>query len=98
VVGKEKEVTEKEEQMFAPDVVVNKLREMRVSVTKESYADLAYWKPYPRLSAEEKEDVKQAVSEAKNKLETRQEQARRELELAEKLSPEQKKQIREQMR
>ena len=47
-----------------PDCVVNKLREMKVRVTRESYAELAYWKPYRTLSTEEKQDVRQAVYEA----------------------------------
>ncbi len=60
----DKEFKQKKRVLVAPDVVVNTLREMKQPVTRESYAELAYWKSYRSLSVEEKEDVKQAVYEA----------------------------------
>ena len=48
----------------APNGVVKTLREMKQPVTRETYAEMAYWKTYRSLSVEEKEDVKQAVYEA----------------------------------
>ena len=49
---------------IAPNGVVKTLREMKQPVTRETYAEMAYWKTYRSLSVEEKEDVKQAVYEA----------------------------------
>ena len=48
----------------APDGIVNQLREWKQPVTRESYAELAYWKSYRSLSAEEKFEVREAVYEA----------------------------------
>jgi hypothetical protein len=50
--------------MFASDVVVQTLRTLRVPVTLESYAELAYWTPYRKLNPEEKLDVREAVYKA----------------------------------
>jgi hypothetical protein len=46
------------------DCVVRKLRELKQPVTKEAYAELAYWKPYRTLSAEEKQQVREMVRQA----------------------------------
>jgi hypothetical protein len=37
---------------------------MKQPVTKQSYAELAYWKPYRKLNPEQKLDVHEAVYEA----------------------------------
>ena len=48
----------------APNCVVKTLREMKQPVTRETYAEMAYWKPYRKLTAEEKFEVREAVYEA----------------------------------
>jgi hypothetical protein len=54
----------KKTDLLAPDVVVQKLREMKQPVTRDTYAELAYWKPYRKLNAEQRADVREAVYEA----------------------------------
>jgi hypothetical protein len=46
------------------DCVVEKLRQEKIPVTKENYALFAYWKPYKKLDALEKLDVRKIVYEA----------------------------------
>jgi hypothetical protein len=46
------------------DCVIDKLRELKIRITKETYAEWAYWKKYKQLTAEEKFEVRQAVYEA----------------------------------
>jgi hypothetical protein len=50
--------------VLAPDIVVQKLRQLKLRVTNESYASFAYWKSYRSLSAEERQDVREAVYSA----------------------------------
>ena|SRR5438552_9059740 len=44
--------------------VVNTLRKMKQPVTRDTYAEMAYWKTYRSLTAEEKFEVREAVYEA----------------------------------
>jgi hypothetical protein len=46
------------------DCIVQKLRELKLSVTRENYAIFAYWKPYRKLNAQEKMEVREIVYEA----------------------------------
>ena len=46
------------------DIVIAKLREKNVPITNESYATLAYWRPYQKLNEEERPGVREAVWEA----------------------------------
>ena len=45
------------------DIVIAKLREKNMPITNESYATLAYWRSYQKLSKEERLDVREAVRE-----------------------------------
>jgi len=49
---------------IAPNGVVKTLREMKQPVTRDTYAEMAYWKTYRSLTAEEKFEVREAVYEA----------------------------------
>jgi hypothetical protein len=46
------------------DIIIATLREKNVPITNESYATLAYWRSYQKLSKEERLDVREAVREA----------------------------------
>ena len=48
----------------ASDCVVAKIRSMKQPVTRETYALLAFWRPYSKLTFEEKQDVRDAVYDA----------------------------------
>jgi hypothetical protein len=48
----------------APDIVVQKLRQLKLPVTRENYASFAYWKSYRSLSSEERFEVREAVYSA----------------------------------
>jgi hypothetical protein len=45
------------------DIIIATLREKNVPITNESYATLAYWRSYQKLSKEERLDVREAVRE-----------------------------------
>ena len=46
------------------DVIISKLREKNLPVTWANYALFAYWRPYRKLSADERLDVREAVYQA----------------------------------
>jgi len=49
---------------MAADCVVEKLRELKLKVNKENYAEFAYWKTYRELNPLEKLEVRKIVYEA----------------------------------
>ena len=50
------------------DIIIATLREKNVPITNESYATLAYWRSYQKLSKEERLDVREAMRDSGDEL------------------------------